>query len=708
MTVMGIVDDVAAVLGAPDLAGLRTLVERTPRLFGSDVGDALGRVAVNARADGEAEVADHAVVVAALLRRCLLVGTAEAFAEVVGRSTGVEEAWVAAIAARGAGRTDAAEAAWRRLLALLPDDARRPVPLGRLDALSALGTMLLDRYRTGDGARYLDDAVRLLSSAVAEAEPDARADHENNLGAAAMARYDLRNDPADVAIAVTAFTAAADDTHASPAARTFGRSGLGGALLARFEVAGERADLDAAIAHLEAARDGSGPRPDGEVSNNLGLALLSRHTNAGAPADLRRAEAALREAVTFWPTDSAEWPGATANLAQALLQSYESDSDSAALDEAVTLAERAVTSPVSRTVDLPGYRNTLGACLMASFGRSGELDELDRAIDTFRLAADGADPGAPEQALYLDGLAGSLLDRFVRRGAPADIRAAVEAAESAVRATGPAESERPRRLATLANCLASDPASAASAPVVERIVACYSAALRSTPLGSPDRWLYATGHASGLLDRYALHRDPHDLDDAVHGYRTALAQAPAGASGLAALHYNLAGALDLRHERDGHARDRRAALRELRRTGHIAAERSPDVALLAGRDLGDRLARRGRWSQAATAYATALSAMRRLVQVQAVRADRETRLREAGRLTANATLSAVRSGRRDDAAALLDQGRATLLALVLDRERADLSYLRDRGRVDLADRYRRAAVRVSLLEVGTGLPAGLR
>ena len=78
---MTIVEDVVAVLAASTPAGLRTLVEQTPRLLGDEVGDALWLVAGNARADGDPELADHAVVGAALLRRCQPVGTAEAFAE---------------------------------------------------------------------------------------------------------------------------------------------------------------------------------------------------------------------------------------------------------------------------------------------------------------------------------------------------------------------------------------------------------------------------------------------------------------------------------------------------------------------------------------------------------------------------------------------------------------------------------------------------
>jgi hypothetical protein len=48
-----------------------------------------------------------------------------------------------------------------------------------------------------------------------------------------------------------------------------------------------------------------------------------------------------------------------------------------------------------------------------------------------------------------------------------------------------------------------------------------------------------------------------------------------------------------------------------------------------------------------------------------------------------------------------------LLALVLERERTDLARLHD-GHGELADRYRRAAVRVSRLEFGGPGPRPIR
>jgi tetratricopeptide (TPR) repeat protein len=686
-----------AVLAAPGLAELRALIDSTPELLSDGVGDALRVMAGQVRANGESDLADHADAVAALLRRCRLVGTSEAFAEVTRQPTGVEQAWAAAVTARDAGDTTGEEAEWRRLLVLLPERDERPVPLARLDALNALGALLLARYSDSGAAHCLDEAVRLWELAAEEAEPGPAADYRNNLAAGLIARYELRGDPVDLTRAISSFAAAVNDPNVSLSTRTFARNGLGGAQLTRYEASGERADLDSAISNLDASLAGEdGPRPDGVLLGNLGLGLLSRYEAAGNSNDLRRAVAVLRTAAAALSIGCPEGCSAAVNLGNALLQSYLADGATDVLDDAIATTEQAIAS-APNTVDLPSYRNTLGGCLMARFDSTGELDQLDRAVAAFQQAVDDTPVHAPELAIYLDSLASGRREQFVRRGDSADIRAAITAAERAVAATGPTATERPRRLATLANCLATDPASASSAGHVERIVTCYSDAVRSSPADAPERWLYTANLASGLLDRYERDHVPADLDAAVLGYRDALTAAPAEAQGVASLHYNLAVALDLRHQAGGDDSDREATLAELQTA--VQGVHGLNIALLAGRDLGNRWARAGHWEQAADAYGTAVAAMLRLVRLQPVRADSEVWLRDAGQLTADATLSTARAGLRSAAATVLDQGRALLLSFVIERERIDLSRLRDSGYAGLADRYQRAAVVLSRLEL---------
>lgn len=688
---------VTAVLEAGGLAELHGLVDATPALLDDEIGNTLRVVAAQADAEGEPDLGRHAEVLADLLRRCRLVGADEAFAEAAGSGTGVEEAWAAAVDTRDRGDLRTAEQWWRQLLSLLPPDDRRPVPLARLDALSALGALAMGRYTDGAGNAALDEAVDRFGAAVGEAEAGEAADHLANLAAALMARYDLRGDPADVDGAVSAFETALQEPGNSPVSATGAHSGLGSALLVRHSYGGHPSDLDAAISHLEAAV-AADESPDGDHLSNLGLGLTSRYDVTGVRGDLRRAVRVLRDATSVLPAESSHWCGAADNLGFALLQTYHLDGDATVLDEAVAMTERAIDH--GATVDLPGYRNTLSACLVARFERTGELDQLDAALAAVQRAVDDTSPGAPERAIYLDGLAGSLRDRYVWRDEIADIRAAIVAAEEAVAATGPTDTERRRRLASLANCLATDP-SAVGWATTERVVACCREALDLCPADAPDRWLYTFGLAVAHLDRAEIMDDGVDLDAAVDGFRAALALAPADLPQGAVLHYDLAVALSRRRAANG-AEDE--ADTEFATAARLGTERHPDVAVLAGRELGSRRAYAGRWTDAASAYRSAVAATLRVVRAQPGRADTEVRLREAGQLGADAAFSAARAGLPPNAAVLLDQCRAALLSVVLERERADLARLRADGHAALADRYQRAAVRVSRLELsGPGL-----
>jgi tetratricopeptide (TPR) repeat protein len=533
---------VTAVLGTSSPVELHDLVDTMPELLSDEVGAALRAVAEHAAAEGERDLSEHAGVLADLLRRCRLVGPDEAFAEAAGGGTGVEEAWAAAVEARDRGDADATEHGWRRLLTLLPAQVRRPVPLARLDALSALGALLMARYADHEREPDLDETVAVFGAAAVEAEPGDAADHLANLAAGLMARHDLHGDATDVDRAVAAFESALRE----PGCRAGARSGLGAALLARHTTTGHRPDVDAAIEHLDAAV-AADEEPDGEHLTNLGLGLSARYEATGMRDDLDRAVRVLRDGTDTLPAGSPQRSRATADLAYTLLLVYLVDGDASTLDDAVTTATEAVDH--GAIVDLPGFRNTLSACLVARFERTGELDQLDAAVAAVHRAVDDTPATAPERAIYLDGLAGNLRDRYVWRGEVGDVRAAVAAAEEAVAATGVTDTERPRRLTTLANCLATDPA--AGPATAERVVACCHEALELCPTEAPDRWLYTFDLAVTLLDRYESGHDREDLDAAVDGFRAALTLAPADLPQGAALHYDLAVALSSRHAAGG-------------------------------------------------------------------------------------------------------------------------------------------------------------
>jgi hypothetical protein len=93
----------------------------------------------------------------------------------------------------------------------------------------------------------------------------------------------------------------------------------------------------------------------------------------------------------------------------------------------------------------------------------------------------------------------------------------------------------------------------------------------------------------------------------------------------------------------------------------------------------------------------ALAADVRRVGVQLRRDSTEAALRQATTLYPDAGYVHTRAGRPAEAVAALEQGRAVLLRRFLDRENADLDGLIAYGRRDLADRFRRARDRLTVL-----------
>ncbi|MFI9248712.1 CHAT domain-containing protein [Streptomyces sp. NPDC053069] len=713
MTENGPADRLAALIGAETLDAAEQLVRQNGELTSSTSMELLREWEQRAAGAQDRQAADVFSFHRRLLYRCRVVGVAETFGELRGRPVGVTDTWETALAATaayedsGSGTERArAEEAWRRVLELVPYEADRLSPQARTAALDGLARLLFSSPVTDTGpdaaGPTLDEVVALWRQAVGEAaDPAEAAGYRTNLGAALARRYERNGDLQDVAEAVDAFTAASRTASAEALTRAGAFTGLGNVLIARFEAKRASADADAAVYALQQAVDlvPEGDPARAEFVNNLGLGLLNRYEAAGAFEDLDHAVAALESALDALDEAAPQRPRALANLANARLQTYESGADPADLERAVVAVEQALALRELTPDERPGCLNTYAGCLLARHTRSGDLDDLDLAIDAGEQAVENTPATAPERAMYLDTLASARRQRFLRTGDRTELRRAVRYAEQAVDMTGADATERARRLATLADCLATTrDGERVRSDLLDTIVARSQEAFDLTPGHSPQWWLHASNLAAGLLDRYETRRDPADLDRACHYYEQAIAAVRPRSAELAALSYNLAVGLRLRHDQGAHARDGRRAAEALRRAARIGLVHNPQVALLAARTLGDWTAEREAWDESACAYAIGLKAMHRLVRAQTTRVQRETWLRMAQRLPARAAFAMVMAGRPPQAATGFEHGRALVLSEVLERERVDLSRLRAHGHGALADCYQRAAQRVTALE----------
>ncbi len=122
-----------------------------------------------------------------------------------------------------------------------------------------------------------------------------------------------------------------------------------------------------------------------------------------------------------------------------------------------------------------------------------------------------------------------------------------------------------------------------------------------------------------------------------------------------------------------------------------------ESVLMAAHNWGNWAASRNSWSEAARAYTYGLEASDQLFRVQLLRSSKESWLREAGNLHANAAYAFARIGELRHAVEALEHGHARLLSEALERDRAELGRLQTEA-PDVFEQYAAAANRLHMLE----------
>ena len=109
--------------------------------------------------------------------------------------------------------------------------------------------------------------------------------------------------------------------------------------------------------------------------------------------------------------------------------------------------------------------------------------------------------------------------------------------------------------------------------------------------------------------------------------------------------------------------------------------------LLAARNWGRLAFRRKQWVETAEAYRYGLTTGRQLLARQLQRVHKESWLRDLQEMSGSAAYALAKLAQFEDAAAMMERGRARLLAEVLQRRRRDLEQLTARGHEELHRRY---------------------
>jgi hypothetical protein len=515
-----------------------------------------------------------------------------------------------------------------------------------------------ERYRARPSRAAADAAIEAITpvlphDGLAAVPAAARAGMRQAAGTLHGERYQRHGgSPADLDAAVTCFAAAVGDLPDDDPDYPSYASALGNVLGMRFEERGDPADLDAAIGWSRGAAVAMPTHERWWILHNLSANLGIRYEMLGRPADLAEALATARDALASEPPETARTVLAH-GVAVLLLDRYERDG---ALDDLRSCID------VARAAGSAGPRQERAALLVLlatalqrhaeHVSAAAELDEATGLVgDAVRLLG----KRSPHLPVAFGVLGQLYLTRFEFNGTLADLLAAHDAYARALSRADPATphaalllSGKGRIVATLASL---GLAGFSLDMAVSDLAAAASAADRIPRL----RPFLLANLAAGLAARHRMRRRPDDLEAAAGAYRQACA---------AALTDDL------------------------------------EVALNAALDWGDWAATRDSWAEAARAYDLAFAAVDRLWRHQLGRPEKEAWLRAARRLGAQPGLVAARADELEHAAALLERGRARLLAESLELAQLDLSRLAEAD-ADLARRFVAAADRLRGLDAIT-------
>ncbi|MFI0483521.1 CHAT domain-containing protein [Actinomadura sp. 9N215] len=469
-----------------------------------------------------------------------------------------------------------------------------------------------------------------------------------------------------------------------------------------YEANHNRAVIDESIGHF---RSCLAEHPDGDdlaradLLSGLGNALRSRYRELGRPDDLEDAIATLRRAVDVLPDGHPRLSSLRNDLSGFLYYKHELTGDERVHDESIAVGRAAV---VPGDLSPRGLRslNNLGANLLARFHHTRDSRILDEAIGLFEQCVDASPEGDPELPSRLNNLGEALSSKYLQSGAPEALDRSIDLGRRALASLSsraPHDGERCGFASRLGVRLRArylrtgDPADIEEAATLLRSVA---AAL---PEANPDRPIFLMTTVAVLEGLYRETPRPDLLDEAIATARSALAHLAPGHPSEQGLTMALAYLLSTRAGETG---DRECA-REARSLYHAAVRlpAPPTNQIACHRLAAVRAMEDGDWKSATDLLEGAISLLPQLASKGLVVGDQERLLKDITGLAQHACASAIRAGDPLRALTLLEHGRGTLLAQLLET-RSDIT--------ELQKRHPRLTERLEDLRVRLADPLGSR
>ena len=489
-----------------------------------------------------------------------------------------------------------------------------------------------------DEGALLTPETLVQARALIAAAPDATADPEAVRTLAEVFRFranllGVERGRKDAALA-TALSRAADgppkDAGPQPSVDPSGSADR--RRFVELRAAAERtADVALLTEALEAARAELATVPVGlpdrvSVLVNLGLTYSLRFEWTGALADLHQAIGVLRDAEAAAGAGHPGRADASSALGVALRLRYEHTGALADLQDAIALSRQAVAATPDGDHNQGGRLLNLGIALRRRYQHGRVRADLEEALQVHRESVAVTEPDHPGYVIFWNGLGNTL---------------------------------------SIWRQLTDDPAARAEE------VAAFERALAAAAPGDQRRAMLAVNLAGALT-----HPDASDteLERAVTQLREALDALPAADPRGAVCRYELALALERRHQRAGSAEDLAEAVGQVRTTARQSGV-SPQIRLQAAVAWGRWAMDAGDPALAVQGYELAVELLPARAARQLDHADAEHALTDFPGLASDAAACALAAGDPGRAVELLERGRGILLDQAL-HARTDLDELR--------------------------------
>ena len=333
------------------------------------------------------------------------------------------------------------------------------------------------------------------------------------------------------------------------------------------------------------------------------------------------------------------------HLANRILGRYRYTANRLDLDEAAELAQDAIERVRDDDPELASVLNTGALCLQHEYRREKTIGRLTQAIDLLQRAVAPQHRAHRDIAYFYSNLSHYLMERYNKEESNVDLIESVRAAEMALGLTSAGALDRPLRVNNLAN---------------------------------------------RLLRLHQLQLDDSALDRAIELVENAVALSlPAVYS--TTLHYTLGRALAAR----GRPGDKRAALQLCQ---EVVDATPPLERVRVGKLIARTAADVGSTADVLKGWESVIEALRAGLSAEFGLAGKQALLAEARGAASEGAIAAVQAGDPKRAVALLETGRALLLAEALGRNSHALEALSAHGQQELARCWQTEARRLAFLE----------